>query len=198
MVLSKSIDGFTASTPIDAITDGRDALIVVGMNGEQLLPEHGFPARLVVPGLYGFVSATKWVTELEVTRFDRAQAYWTERGWDSHGPILPSSRIDVPAPLAGVSGSPLVVAGTAWAQHDGIKQVQVRLDDGAWESADLASAVSRDTWRQWRHEFANVSSGLHSVTTRAITTQGTVQTEERRDSIPNSATGHHRIQFTVS
>ena len=143
MVLSHSIDGFTASTPIEALSDDRNALLAVGMNGSPLPPEHGFPARLVVPGLYGFVSATKWVTELEVTRFDEKTAYWTDRGWDAKAPILVASRIEVPKPLGKAPAGDITVAGTAWAQRSGVKRVDVKLDDGGWTSADLAEAVHR-------------------------------------------------------
>lgn len=199
MVLSRSIDGWTASTPLEVLTDeDRACLLAVGMNGEPLPAQHGYPARLVVPGLYGYVSATKWVTELEVTRFDAETAYWTDRGWDARGPILVASRIDVPRPLARVdSGEELVVAGTAWAQHEGVAEVEVRLDDGDWESVELADEVNIDTWRQWRHTFADVSSGRHAVTVRAINAAGETQTDERRDPIPNAATGQHRIEFSV-
>lgn len=199
MVLSRSIDGWTASTPLEVLTDeDRACLLAVGMNGEPLPAQHGYPARLVVPGLYGYVSATKWVTELEVTRFDAQTAYWTDRGWDAEGPILVASRIDVPRPLARVdSGEELVVAGTAWAQHEGVAEVEVRLDDGDWESVELADEVNIDTWRQWRHTFADVSSGRHAVTVRAINAAGETQTDERRDPIPNAATGQHRIEFSV-
>lgn len=195
MVLSRSIDGFSASTPLEAMTDDREALLAVGMNGEPLLPEHGYPARLVIPGLYGYVSATKWVTELEVTRFDREEAYWTQRGWDPRGPILVASRIDVPKPLQRVPAGTVVVAGSAWAQQRGIERVQVRLDSGGWEDTELGAEVGVDTWRQWRHEFDGVGAGVHAVTVRAIDGEGEVQTDERRPSIPSSATGHHRIQF---
>lgn len=197
MVLSHSFDGFTASTPIGALTDDRAALLAVGMNGEPLTPIHGFPARLVVPGLYGFVSATKWVTELEVTRFDEKTAYWTDRGWDEKAPILVASRIEVPKPLAKVAAGGLRVGGTAWAQRSGIERVEVKLDDGEWTRADLAEEVTIDTWRQWRAEFAEVAAGSHTLTVRATDKDGTVQTGKRRDSIPNSATGHHHIQFRV-
>ncbi|MFP3395509.1 molybdopterin-dependent oxidoreductase [Brevibacterium sp. H602] len=197
MVLSHSFDGFTASTPIGALTDDRAALLAVGMNGEPLTPIHGFPARLVVPGLYGFVSATKWVTELEVTRFDEKTAYWTDRGWDEKAPILVASRIEVPKPLAKVAAGDLRVGGTAWAQRSGIERVEVKLDDGEWTRADLAEEVTIDTWRQWRAEFAEVAAGSHTLTVRATDKDGTVQTGKRRDSIPNSATGHHHIQFRV-
>lgn len=197
MVLSRSFDGFTASTPIDALLDERASLLAIGMNGVPLPPEHGFPARLVVPGLYGFVSATKWVTELEVTRFDRATAYWTDRGWDAKAPILVASRIDVPRPLATVPAGDVVAAGTAWAQQRGIERVEVRLDDGDWIQAELGAEVSVDTWRQWRARLRAVGPGSHTVTVRAHDRDGNVQTAKRRDSIPNSATGHHHIQFRV-
>lgn len=197
MVLSHSFDGFTASTPIGALTDDRAALLAVGMNGQPLTPIHGFPARLVVPGLYGFVSATKWVTELEVTRFDEKTAYWTDRGWDAKAPILVASRIEVPGPLAKVPAGDIRVGGTAWAQRSGIERVEVKLDDGEWTQADLAEEVTIDTWRQWRAEFAEVAAGSHTLTVRATDKDGTVQTAKRRDSIPNSATGHHHIQFRV-
>ncbi|MDN5876872.1 MAG: molybdopterin-dependent oxidoreductase [Brevibacterium sp.] len=197
MVLSHSFDGFTASTPIEALTDDRDSLLAVGMNGSPLPPEHGFPARLVVPGLYGFVSATKWVTELEVTRFDEKTAYWTDRGWDAKAPILVASRVEVPTPLAKVPAGDLVVGGTAWAQQSGIERVDVKLDDGEWTPAELGDEVNIDTWRQWKTGFSDVDAGLHTVTVRAIDQDGNVQTPERRKSIPNSATGHHHIQFSV-
>lgn len=197
MVLSHSHDGFTASTPLEAMLDDRDALLAVGMNGEPLTPVHGFPARLVVAGLYGFVSATKWVTELEVTRFDEKEAYWTQRGWDAKAPILVASRIDVPRPLAKLPAGTITVGGSAWAQTRGIDRVEVRLDNGDWTEAELGAEATVDTWRQWRAEFDDVRTGLHSVTVRAVDKDGTVQTAERREAIPNSATGHHRIQFTV-
>ncbi|WP_193096543.1 molybdopterin-dependent oxidoreductase [Brevibacterium sp. FME17] len=197
MVLSHSFDGFSASTPIEALVDGRDSLLAVGMNGSPLPPEHGFPARLVVPGLYGFVSATKWVTELEVTRFDEKTAYWTDRGWDAKAPILVASRVEVPKPLAKVSAGDVAVAGTAWAQRSGVKRVDVKLDDGEWTSAELGDEVNIDTWRQWKTGFSDVDTGLHTVTVRAIDQDGNVQTPKRRKSIPNSATGHHHIQFSV-
>ncbi len=197
MVLSRSVDGFTASTPLEALADERGSLLAVGMNGEPLPREHGFPARLVVPGLYGFVSATKWVVELKVTRFDRETAYWTDRGWDARAPILVASRIEVPGALEEVPAGTVVVAGTAWAQHVGVARVDVRLDDGGWQEVELAEEVSIDTWRQWRHEFRDVEPGQHAVTVRAIDRAGTVQTAERTEPIPNAATGHHRITFTV-
>src|SRR5262249_42464850 len=130
MVLSKSIDGFTAGSPLAALTDGRDAMIAIAMNDAVLPQEHGFPARIVVPGLYGYVSATKWVVDLEVTRFDRAEGYWTPRGWSAMGPIKTESRIDVPNPGDDVRAGTVAVAGVAWAVHRGVKAVEVRIDNG--------------------------------------------------------------------
>ena len=195
MVLSHSVDGFTASTPLEAMTDDRAALVAVAMNGEPLTAEHGFPARLIVPGLYGFVSATKWVTRIEVTRFDRAQAYWTQRGWDAEAPVLVASRIDVPRGLETVAAGDVVVAGSAWAQQHGVETVEVRVDDGDWQEVHLGAEANIDTWRQWRVTLTDVEPGRHSVTVRAADRSGTVQTDERRDPIPNAATGHHRVEF---
>ncbi|WP_146338879.1 molybdopterin-dependent oxidoreductase [Nesterenkonia sp. NBAIMH1] len=197
MVLSQSIDGFTASTPLEALTDERSSLLAVGMNGEPLPAEHGYPARLVVPGLYGYVSATKWVVDLEVTRFDRETAYWTDRGWDERAPVLVASRIEVPSPLETLPAGDVVIAGSAWAQHVGIERVEVQIDGGEWEPAELSSEVSIDTWRQWRHMFSDAQPGRHWVSVRAISADGEVQTGDRRDPIPNAATGRHRIDFEV-
>ncbi len=197
MVLSQSIDGFTASTPLEALTDERNSLLAVGMNGEPLPAQHGFPARLVVPGLYGYVSATKWVVDLEVTRFDEQTAYWTDRGWDAQAPILVASRIDVPSPLQTLPAGEVVIAGSAWAQQSGIEAVEVQVDGGPWEAAELASEVSIDTWRQWRYVLPEAAPGRHWVSVRAISTEGAVQTGERREPIPNAATGHHRIDFRI-
>ena len=149
MVLSRSSDGFTAGTPIEALTDDRNAMIAVAMNGQALPFEHGFPARLVVPGLYGYVSATKWVTELKVTRFSADEGYWTPRGWSAKGPIKTASRIDVPRAGRGVKAGTVAVAGVAWAQHRGISKVEVQVDDGPWQQATLAAEPTVDAWRQW-------------------------------------------------
>lgn len=200
MVLSGSDDGFTASTPLEVLTDDRAALLAVAMNGHALPRDHGYPARLVVPGLYGYVSTTKWVTDLEVTRFADREAYWTTRGWSTHGPVLVASRIDVPRPGATVapkSGDRIVTAGMAWAQHTGIAKVQVRIDNGDWAEAELSEKLTADTWRQWRCEHTGLSSGTHTVAVRAIDQAGNVQTSERRPPIPGAATGLHERQFTV-
>lgn len=188
MILSTSIDGFTAGTPLEALTDGRDAILAVAMNGEPLPPEHGYPARMVVPGLYGYVSATKWVVDLEVTRFDRAQAYWTKRGWSAFGPIKTASRIDVPAAFARVPAGKVAVAGTAWAQTRGIAKVEVRVDGGPWNEARLGAAYTKDTWRQWAWEW-EATPGNHTIEVRATDGTGQTQTEQRARPIPDGATG---------
>ncbi|BDZ55281.1 molybdopterin-dependent oxidoreductase [Agromyces marinus] len=197
MVLSRSIDGFTASTPLEALTDpGREAVLAVGMNGDPLPVEHGFPVRMVVPGLYGYVSATKWVTELLVTRFDRDRAYWSDRGWSERGPIKLSSRIDVPRAGASVEAGTVVVAGVAWQQHTGVEAVEVQVDDGAWEPATLATAISADTWVQWRFDW-DAAPGRHTVRVRAISADGEVQTADRAPVAPDGATGLHERSFDV-
>ncbi|MCC9146279.1 MULTISPECIES: molybdopterin-dependent oxidoreductase [unclassified Arthrobacter] len=195
MVLSTSRDGWSASTPLEALTDDRDALLAVGMNGEPLPLEHGFPVRLVVPGLYGYVSATKWVTELRVTRFADETAYWTDRGWGERGPVKLSSRIDVPG-RAPVSAGAVTVAGVAWAQHTGISAVQVRVDDGGWQDAELAPGISADTWRQYRISV-DLAPGGHDLAVRAVDANGVRQAEEKRPVLPDGATGLHTIRVTA-
>jgi DMSO/TMAO reductase YedYZ molybdopterin-dependent catalytic subunit len=197
MVFSHSSDGFTASTPLSVLQeDDRNAILAVGMNGEPLPPEHGYPVRMVVPGLYGYVSATKWVVELEVTRFADHSAYWTERGWSSHGPIKIESRIDVPRAGASVKAGNVVVAGVAWHQHTGIQKVEVRVDGGAWNEATLATAISKDTWVQWRWEW-DAPAGQHQLEVRATDATGTTQTSQVADTVPNGATGYHSIPVNV-
>ncbi|WP_109528470.1 MULTISPECIES: molybdopterin-dependent oxidoreductase [Nocardia] len=196
MVLSHSVDGWTASTPLSALTDGRDALLAVGMNGEPLPVSHGYPARMVVPGLYGYVSATKWVTELEVTRFDRAMAYWTKRWWSPYGPVKTGTRIDTPRANAKVSKGTVAIAGVAWAQHRGIGAVEVRIDGGPWQQAKLSADQSIDTWRQWVFEW-NATPGSHTVIARATDGTGAIQTADRAGALPDGATGHPEITFTV-
>ncbi len=196
MVLSSSIDGWTAGTPVEALTDSRDALLAVGMNGVPLPVEHGYPARLVVPGLYGYVSATKWVTDLEITRFDKAEAYWTKLGWSAKGPIKTQSRIDVPRSGQKIPPGPATFGGVAWAQHRGIKAVEVRIDDGAWQPAQLGASYSNDTWRLWSFSW-NATPGPHVIAVRATDNTGAVQTEERTGVIPDGATGWHTVSFDV-
>ncbi|WP_460708290.1 molybdopterin-dependent oxidoreductase [Myceligenerans halotolerans] len=197
MVLSRSVDGFTAGTPLEVLTDPeRTSLLAIGMNGEPLPTRHGFPARLVVPGLYGYVSATKWVSELKVTTFEQDQGYWTPRGWSALGPVKTQSRIDVPRDGASVGGGEVVVAGVAWAQHVGIEAVEVRADDGDWVPAELAETVGPDTWRQWR-AVLDLSPGDHTVAVRATDVAGETQTPEEAPPAPDGATGHHTVTFSV-
>ncbi|MGN6127377.1 MAG: molybdopterin-dependent oxidoreductase [Humibacter sp.] len=197
MVLSRSVDGFTAGTPLDVLTDiGTDALIAVGMNGSPLPLEHGFPVRMVVPGLYGYVSATKWLTELTVTRFDRAMGYWTDKGWAAKGPIKTESRIDRPRNGASIATGRYAVAGVAWDQHTGIRAVEVRVDNGPWQQARLADTVSADTWRQWVLEW-DATSGHHTLQVRATNADGQTQTSVVAPPPPTGATGWHTIDVTV-
>lgn len=196
MVLSRSIDGFTASTPLEALTDDRAAILAIGMNGEPLPLEHGFPARLVVPGLYGYVSATKWVVELEVTRFDLARAYWTDRGWSERGPIKLESRIDVPRKGQGLSAGDTVIAGVAWYQTVGIAGVEVQIDEGPWQQADVATPISDDTWVQWSLPWT-ATVGDHLLRCRATGANGELQTPDRAPPVPDGATGWHERFVTV-
>jgi DMSO/TMAO reductase YedYZ molybdopterin-dependent catalytic subunit len=197
MVLSTSADGFTAGTPLSVLTDGRDALLAVGMNGAPLPLEHGFPVRMVVPGLYGYVSATKWVVDLEVTRFDRASAYWTSRGWSAKGPVKTESRIDVPRAGTGVKAGRVAVAGVAWAQHVGIDRVEVRVDAGPWQPARLGAEASIDTWRQWVFAW-DATPGKHTLAVRATDRTGRTQTSDRADVIPDGATGWDTVEVQVT
>ncbi|MET9329038.1 molybdopterin-dependent oxidoreductase [Tsukamurella sp. NPDC003166] len=191
MVLSRSHDGFTAGTPLDVLRDpARTSLLAIGMNGEPLPVAHGFPARIVVPGLYGYVSATKWVTSLKVTTFAADQGYWTPRGWSALGPVKVSSRIDVPG--GSVSAGAVTVAGVAWAQHTGIGKVEVRADSGPWMQAELADTVGPDTWRQWRTSLP-LARGAHTLEVRATDANGRVQSETEAPPAPDGATGWHRV-----
>lgn len=197
MLLSTSVDGFTAGTPLDVVTDGRDALLAIGMNGEPLPVAHGFPARLVVPGLYGYVSATKWVTDLELTRFDRATAYWTDRGWAAEAPIKTASRIDVPGSFAELPAGRTVVAGVAWAQHRGVAGVEVQVDDGDWRPARLAAEASADTWRQWSWDW-DAEPGNHTLRVRATDGAGDRQTDEQAPPFPDGSSGWHSVVVRVT
>ena len=197
MVLSRSVDGFTASTPLEALTDDDlDAILAVGMNGEPLPLEHGFPVRMVVPGLYGYVSATKWLTELKVTTFAADEAYWTPRGYSAKAPIKLSSRIDTPTSGTAVDAGKVAVAGVAWAQPVGVDRVEVNIDDTGWQSATLSSPINDSTWVQWFVEWDAVP-GTHYVAVRAVDKQGTTQIEERAPIAPDGSTGWQRILVTV-
>ena len=196
MVLSVSQDGWTAGTPLEVLQDERDALLAIGMNGEPLPLEHGFPVRMVVPGLYGYVSATKWVVELRVTRFDREQGYWTPRGWSALGPVKTHSRIDVPRDRARVSAGTVPVAGIAWAQQTGIERVEVRVDGGEWSDARLAEAISVDTWRQWVWMW-EATSGTHVIEARATDASGFTQRAQYVPVAPDGAEGYHAVTVQV-
>jgi DMSO/TMAO reductase YedYZ molybdopterin-dependent catalytic subunit len=193
-LVSRSVDGFTAGSPVAVVRDGRDALVAVGMNGEPLPARHGFPARLVVPGLYGYVSATKWLSELELTTFAAFDPYWIVRGWSAEGPVKTSARIDTPQGRLPVG--PTVIAGVAWAMHRGIDRVEVSVDEGPWQPANLAPATSVDTWRQWWLPW-DATRGGHRLRVRAVDGTGTLQTEERADVFPDGATGWHRVLVEV-
>jgi len=197
MVLSTSVDGFNLGTPVEALTDDRDAMLAIGMNGVPLPVEHGYPARLVVPGLYGFVSATKWVVDLELTRFDRAEAYWTKLGWSAKAPIKTQSRIDVPRNGTRLDAGSVAVGGVAWAQHRGIKAVEVRIDDGPWQRATLGAAYSNDTWRLWTYDW-QAAPGSHTITVRATDNTGAVQTETPAPPAPDGATGWPSVSVRVT
>ncbi|MGW7683381.1 molybdopterin-dependent oxidoreductase [Kribbella sp. NPDC054772] len=194
-IKSTSKDGFTAGTPLPTLLDDRQAMLAFAMNGQPLPVEHGFPVRVVVPGLYGYVSATKWLVDIEVSRFDRFEGYWTPRGWSALGPIKLSSRIDTPLGKK-VGPGAVTVAGVAWDQHVGVSKVEVRVDGGPWQQATLATDPSIDTWRQW-HWTWNASRGQHVLQVRAFDAQGNPQVESSAPPAPNGATGLHTVSVKV-
>jgi len=194
-VVSRAVDGWTCGTPTAVLTDGRDALLAIGMNGEPLPTEHGFPVRVVVPGLYGYVSACKWITEIELSSFDDYDAYWIPRGWSQQAPIKTQSRIDTPRSRA--SAGAVMVAGVAWAQHRGIERVEVQVDGGEWQLAQLADTVSADTWRQWSWRW-EATPGEHQLAVRATDSTGETQPAEPRPPAPDGATGWHTVHIEVS
>lgn len=196
-VFSVSLDGWTSGFPVDVALDGRDALIAIGMNGEPLPLRHGFPARLIVPGLYGYVSATKWLSEIRINRWDDAEGFWIPRGWARDAPIKTQSRIDVPRRGQTVPAGIVTLAGVAWAPHTGVAAVEVRIDGGEWLSAELSSDVTDDAWRVWRLSWA-ATSGTHTVQVRATDKSGYVQTDAVRPVAPDGATGWHTRQITVT
>jgi len=196
-LVSRSVDGWTAGTPTAVVRDGRDALVAIGMNGEPLPVNHGFPARLVVPGVYGYNSATKWVTELELTTFGAYDAYWASRGYAKEGPLKTLTRIDTPRGLARVPAGRLAIGGVAWAIHRGIGQVEVQIDDGPWQPARLGATANDDTWRQWVLDW-DATSGSHTITARSTDGHGERQTEERTPPLPGGASGWHSIVVLVT
>jgi DMSO/TMAO reductase YedYZ molybdopterin-dependent catalytic subunit len=195
-LLCTSADGFTSGTPLQVVLDGRDALLAVAMNGQALPVEHGFPARLVVPGLYGYVSACKWVTDIEVTTFASAYAYWATRGWSQQAPIKTESRIDVPAGNTTIAPGRTPVAGVAWAQHKGIAAVEVRVNQGPWQQARLAAVPDIDTWRQWVWEW-DATPGSYLIEARATDATGYTQTSVQAQPPPNGASGYPSAAVTV-
>jgi DMSO/TMAO reductase YedYZ molybdopterin-dependent catalytic subunit len=196
-LLCTSVDGFTSGTPVQVVMDGRDALLAVAMNGAPLPVAHGFPARLVVPGLYGYVSACKWVTDINVTKFADAQAYWVPRGWSQQAPIKTESRIDVPNGSGPVTAGRTQVAGVAWAQHKGIDAVEVRVDRGPWHQARLAAVPGIDTWRQWVWDW-DATPGSHLIEARATDATGYTQTALQAPPEPNGASGYPMVTVSVT
>jgi len=196
-LVSRSVDGWTAGTPTSVVLDGRDALVAIGMNGEPLPVNHGFPARLVIPGVYGYNSATKWLTELELTTFDAYDAYWASRGYAKEGPLKTLTRIDTPRGLANVPAGRLAIGGVAWAIHRGIQQVEVQIDEGPWQPARLSDVPNGDTWRQWVLDW-DATPGSHTITARSTDGTGALQPEDRAEPLPDGASGWHSIVVLVA
>ncbi|WP_354637364.1 molybdopterin-dependent oxidoreductase [Kitasatospora camelliae] len=197
-LVGRSQDGMTIGTPLEAVLDGRRALLAVAMNGEAMPVAHGFPCRSVVPGLYGYASATKWLVDLDVTTFAAYDPYWVRRGWDRCGEVRTASRIEIPAPFARIPAGDVTLAGTAWATHRGIAAVEVRVDGGPWQVARLAADAGPDLWRQWTHTWAGAPPGTHRIEVRATDATGAVQGEQRAGPFPAGATGWHSTVVTVT
>ncbi|MFI1652315.1 molybdopterin-dependent oxidoreductase [Streptomyces avidinii] len=195
-LVARSVDGMTLGSPVEDVMDGRDAILAVGMNGEPLPFDHGFPVRMLVPGLYGYVSACKWIEDIELTTFDAYDPYWVERKWARRAPVKTQARIDTPKPFARPAAGTVTIAGVAWAQHRGIQRVEVRIDDGPWQDADLAPQATADTWRQWSLPWKTTPGG-HNLTVRATDGTGTAQTEQRTRTIPDGASGWHSVFVTA-
>ena len=198
-LVMSSEDGMTIGAPTAAVLDGRDALLAIAMNGEPLPIEHGFPVRVVVPGLYGYVSACKWVVDIEATTFAKAAAYWVAGGWAQHPNIKLAARIDTPKRGKKVKvGEQVMIAGVAWDQHVGVSAVQVQIEDGPWQNAELATVPSADTWRQWRLPWTPDSARSYVVTARAVDGAGNVQPTTVAPPFPSGATGYHSILVRAS
>ena len=195
-IVGRSVDDFTAGFPTEKALDGRTALVAVGMNGEPLPVRHGFPVRLVVAGLYGYVSATKWLKEIELTTLEGFDGYWIPRGWSKLGPVKTESRIDVPRSGAPVTAGTVAVAGVAWAPSRGISKVEVQVDDGPWQPARLGDVASRNTWVQWMWPW-EAQAGQHTLRVRATDGTGETQTDVRADPAPNGASGYHSRRVVV-
>ncbi|MEU9416887.1 molybdopterin-dependent oxidoreductase [Streptomyces sp. NPDC048272] len=196
-LVARSVDGMTLGTPVEDLLDGRDAMLAVGMNGEPLPFDHGFPVRMVVPGLYGYVSACKWIEDIELTTFASYDPYWVKRKWARKARIKTQARIDTPKPFAQAAAGTVMVAGVAWAQHRGVERVEVRIDDGPWHEAQLAEQDTTDTWRQWSYPWKTTPGG-HNLTVRATDGTGQVQTEQRARTIPDGASGWHSVFVTAT
>jgi DMSO/TMAO reductase YedYZ molybdopterin-dependent catalytic subunit len=196
-ILSTDVDGMTISTPLAVATDGRDAMIAVGMNGEALPREHGFPVRMVVPGLYGYVSACKWITRMTLTTYDAQEAYWTERDWAIDAPIKIASRIDTPKSFEEIDAGRTFIAGVAWAQDRGIGKVEVQIDGGEWQTAELGPSAGVDYWRQWYLPW-EARSGEYSLSVRAVTQDGEVQSPAKAMPFPDGSSGYQRIITRVA
>ncbi|MFD6952420.1 molybdopterin-binding oxidoreductase [Nocardiopsis sp. TSRI0078] len=196
-LVSRSQDGMTIGTPVTDVMDGREAMLAVGMNGRPLPYDHGFPVRMVVPGLYGYVSACKWITEIELTTFGAFDAYWVPRGWSARGPVKTQSRIDTPRDGADLDRGRITVAGVAWAQNTGVDRVEVSVDGGPWTGAGLAEEDTADTWRQWALDW-DAGSGEHRIAVRATDRDGHTQTSEQAPPAPDGATGHHTVTVNVA
>jgi DMSO/TMAO reductase YedYZ molybdopterin-dependent catalytic subunit len=196
-IVGRAVDGFTVGFPVaHALADDRESLVAVGMNGEALPADHGFPARLIVPGLFGYVSATKWLAEIELATWDGFDAYWVPLGWAKEGPILTQSRIDVPRSGARLEAGPTTIAGVAWAPDRGISGVEVQVDEEGWMPAELATPISDATWVQFSRSW-EAPAGDHDLRVRAIDGDGEVQTDERTRPAPDGARGHHTIRVSV-
>jgi DMSO/TMAO reductase YedYZ molybdopterin-dependent catalytic subunit len=196
-LLARSTDGLTVGTPLESVTDGRESLLAVAMNGEPLPIKHGFPCRVLVPGFYGYSSACKWVTDLEVTTYDAATAYWVQQGYARIGTMKIASTIEVPGSGARVGVGTVTLAGIAWVTHRGIGGVQVRIDNGPWHDAALAAQDTPDTWRQWTYDW-DAAKGNHIVQVRAIDDAGTVQTGTNAQPFPSGPTGYHTITVNAA
>lgn len=196
-IVGRSVDGWTAGFPTDIAFDGRDAMLAIGMNREVLPANHGFPARLVVPGLYGYVSATKWITEIELTTWDAFDAYWIPRGWAKEGPIKTQSRVDRPVNRSEIAQGSYTFGGVAWAPTKGIQNVEIQIDEGPWMPTDLSEPLSNDSWIQWTAD-AIVAEGDHTVRVRATDGTGATQGETPVSPRPDGAEGWHSVRFTAT